>query len=276
LKPAETFDEIVSNAKALADPAKRLWGFCLRGMAGAGQNMYIYPSLFIAFGAKWFDANGKIRVNSPEALEALKWYVMTQNKYAPPSEKDWNWPDIADAFSQGTIGCYIDGQAGVSVIADPARSKVYGDVGYARWPKGPSGRRCTSIWNWAFSINSAIPLKARHATWLWIQWACSRETEIRTSYKFNGASKRYDVNRMSMWNSPEYGKYLADAGYNLREATLESLKYDTDADWRPRVPQWPQIGETMAQLIQGALVGQLTPKEALDKAQRQVERIMSA
>lgn len=276
LKPAETFDDIVSNAQALSDPANRLWGFCLRGMAGAGQNMYIYPSIFIAFGAKWFDENGKIRVNSPEALAALEWYITTENKYAPPSAKDWNWPDIADAFSQATVACYIDGQAGVSVIADPARSKVYGNVGYARWPKGPGGRRCTSIWNWAFSINSALPAKARQATWLWIQWACAKETQIRTSYQFKGASKRFDVNRTSMWQSSEYAKYLASAGYHLRQATLESLTKDTDVDWRPRVPQWPQIGETMAKIIQGALVGQMKPKEALDFAQKQVERIMSS
>ena len=30
-------------------------------MPGAGQNMYIYPSILGAFGGKWFDAGGKIR-----------------------------------------------------------------------------------------------------------------------------------------------------------------------------------------------------------------------
>jgi multiple sugar transport system substrate-binding protein len=274
LKPADTLDQIVSNAKAIHNPAARMWGFCLRGMPGAGQNMYIYPSILGAYGGKWFDSGGKIRVNSPEAVAALEWYVNTNNTYGPQAAQNWNWPDIADAFAQGTIGCYIDGHSAVTVIANPERSKVIGKIGFARWPKGPSGRRVSSIWNWAMPINSAMPEKARHATWLYIQWAASEETQARTSYKFKGAGKRFDLNRLSMWKNPEYLKTMEGAGANFVNASIESLTQDTDVDWRPRVPQWPAIGETMAKIIQSALVGQVKPKAALDDAQTQVERIM--
>ena len=60
LKPAETLEQFVANAKALHDPNDRLWGTALRGFAGAGQNMYIYPSIFRGFGGNWF-AGDKIR-----------------------------------------------------------------------------------------------------------------------------------------------------------------------------------------------------------------------
>ena len=216
LKPADTLDDVVRNAKALHDPANRMWGFCLRGMPGAGQNMYIYPSILGAFGGRWFEPGGKIRVNSPEAVAALEWYVTTNNAYAPQAAQNWNWPDIADAFAQGTIGCYIDGHTAVTVIANPERSKVVGKIGFARWPKGPSGRRVTSIWNWAMPINSALPVPARQATWLFIQWACCEETQIRTSYAFKGPGKRFGVNRLPMWKSGPYAKTLADASDQLR------------------------------------------------------------
>ena len=45
-------------------------------------------------------------------------------------------------------------------------------------------------------------------------------------------------------------------GDNFVEATMESLQSDTDVDWRPRVPQWPAIGDTLASAIQSALAGQ--------------------
>ena len=67
LKPAETLDDLVSNAKALHDPANRMWGFCLRGMPGAGQNMYIYPSILGAYGGKWFDPDGRITGQQPRS-----------------------------------------------------------------------------------------------------------------------------------------------------------------------------------------------------------------
>ena len=274
LKPAETLDDVLKNAKALHDPANRLWGFCLRGMPGAGQNMYIYPSILGAYGGKWFDAGGKIKVNSPEAVAALEWYVNANNAYAPQAAQNWNWPDIADAFAQGTIGSYIDGHTAVTVIGNPERSKVLGKIGFARWPKGPGGRRVTSLWNWAMPINSVLPEKARQATWLFIQWAASEETQARTSYKFKGPGKRFGVNRLPMWKQPEYVKTMGDVGGNFVNVSIDTLTMDTDVDWRPRVPQWPAIGETMAKIVQSALVGQVKPKQALDDAQVQVERIM--
>lgn len=274
LKPAETLDEYAANAKAVHDPANRLWGCALRGFAGAGQNMYIFPSLFLAYGGKWFDASGQMKVNGPEAVAALEYYVKLLNDYAPSGVQNWNWPDIADAFSQGTVGSYIDAHSSSAVIANPQKSKVLGKIGFARWPKGPSGRRVTSIWNWSFPINAALSKKAKTATWLYIQWAACKETQARTSYKFTGPTKRSGVNRDSIWGLSAYTSILKDVGHNFIEATVQSMQMDTDVDWRPRVPQWPAVGNTMAIAIQAALVGQDKPKPALDKAQARIDKIM--
>ena len=273
LKPATTLDELVANAKALTDPANRMHGLALRGFAGAGQNMYIYPSLLGGFGGKWF-AGKELRVNSPEAVRALDWYVNTLAQYAPPAVRNWNWPDIADAFSQGTLGCYIDAHSSAAVLMNPEKSKVVGKVGFARWPKGPNGKCPTSIWNWGFPINAALSDKAKKATWLFISWATSAETQARTSWKSAGPAKRSGINRTSLWRSAEFAEAMKDAGHNFIGAALESLEQDTDVEWRPRVPQWPAIGETMATSIQSALVGQKKSKEALDEAQNRIAQFM--
>lgn len=273
LKPARTLDELVANAKALNDPGNRLYGLALRGFAGAGQNMYIYPSLLHGFGGGWFKGK-EVVVNSPEAVQALDWYVGTLSQYAPPAVRNWNWPDIADAFSQGTLGCYIDAHSSAAVITNPEKSKVAGKIGYARWPRGPKDKCVTSIWNWGFPINAALPDKAKKATWLFITWATSAETQARTSWKFAGAGKRSGINRLSLWKSSEFADAMKGAGDNFIQAALDSLEQDTDVEWRPRVPQWPAIGEAMATGIQAALVGQKKPKEALDEAQARIAQIM--
>jgi multiple sugar transport system substrate-binding protein len=273
LKPADTYQQLVSNAKALTDANNRTYGLALRGFAGAGQNMYIYPSLLRGFGGSW-GSGSSIAVNSPEAVNALTWYVETLAQYAPPAVRNWNWPDIADAFSQGTIATYIDAHSSAAVVTNPEKSKVVGKVAYARWPKGPSGKRVTSIWNWGFPINAALSDKAKKATWLFIVWATSEETQARTSWKFAGPAKRSGINRVSQWRSAEFAAAMQNAGDNFIAAALESLESDTDVDWRPRVPQWPAIGETMATAIQAALVGQKKPKEALDEAQARIQQIL--
>ena len=273
LKPAQTYDELLSNAKALNDPNNRSYGLALRGFAGAGQNMYIYPSLFRGFGGQWFDGKNLV-VNSPIGVAALEWYVNALTNYAPPAVRNWNWPDIADAFSQGTLACYVDAHSSAAVITNPEKSKVVGKIAYARWPKGPAGKRVTSIWNWGFPINAALSERAKKATWLFIAWATSAETQARTSWKFAGPAKRSGLNRLSLWQSNEFANAMKDAGDNFIPAALESLEQDTDVEWRPRLPQWPAIGETMGTAIQAALVGQKKPKDALDEAQARITQIM--
>jgi len=273
LKPATTYDELLANAKALTDPANRMYGLAMRGFAGAGQNMYIYPSILRGFGGGWFEGKNLV-VNSPIAVRALEWYVEALNRYAPPAVRNWNWPDIADAFSQGTLGCYLDAHSSASVLNDPAKSKVIGKIGFARWPRGPAGKGVTSIWNWSFPINAALTPRAKTATWLFISWAASTETQIRTSWKFAGAAKRSGVNRSSVWQSPEFARSMESMGDQFIRTAMDSLAQDTDVEWRPRVPQWPAIGETMATGIQAALVGQKTAKAALDEAQSRIQQIL--
>ena len=226
LAPAETFDQFMSNAASAHDPDNRLWGTALRGFRGAGQNMYIYPSIFRAFGGEWFDNSGKMTVNSPEAVAALEWYVKLLNNYAPLGVENWNWPDIADAFGQGTVASYIDAHGSAAVIANPEKSKVVGKIGFARWPKGPSGKRVTSIWNWSFPINAALSDKDKAATWLFIQWAASKETQIATSHAFPGAYKRTGANRTSIWNMDAYRAVLGSAGDNFISAVTTSFAED--------------------------------------------------
>lgn len=273
LKPATTYDELLSNAKALTDPGNRMYGLAMRGFAGAGQNMYIYPSILRGFGGSWFEGNNLV-VNSPVAVRALEWYVEALNRYAPPAVRNWNWPDIADAFSQGTLGCYLDAHSSAAVLNNPEKSKVIGKIGYARWPKGPAGKGVTSIWNWSFPINAALSPKAKTATWLFIAWATSAETQALTSWKFAGAAKRSGINRTSSWQSADFASSMAGMGDNFIKTAMDTLALDTDVDWRPRVPQWPAIGETMATGIQAALVGQKTAKAALDEAQARIQQIL--
>lgn len=273
LQPAETLDDYAANAARVNDPGNRLWGAALRGFKGAGQNMYIYPSILLAYGGKWFDGD-RLVVKGPEAEAALEWYVALLKSAAPEGVENWNWPDIADAFSQGTLGSYIDTHNSAAVLADPTKSQVLGKVGFARWPKGPSGRRVTSIWNWSFPINASVSDKEKAAAWLFIQWAGSREVQAATSTGFDGPYKRLGVNRTSLWASPEYKALLDGIGAGLTETTMASIQEDTDVDWRPRVPQWAAVGEAVATAVQSALVGQATPAAALDAAQAEVDGIM--
>ncbi len=275
LRPPETLEELRENARRAHSPAQNLFGLALRGFRGPGQNMYIWPSLFRAFGGQWFDYAGRPTVNSEAGVRSLEWYVSVLREFAPKGVENWNWPEIMEAFAAGTLVQYIDANSTASVVENPAKSKVAGQVGYRRWPKGPAGKPVTSIWNWAMPINGALPTRKKQATWLYIQWLASRPTQMwsATFKEAADAVVRTGVNRISIWRDPGYRKVIAFTP-DYADVVLTSLREDTDPDWRPRIPEWPEIGEVMAIAVQEALVGRKTPKQALDDANAELRRIL--
>ena len=90
-----------------------------------------------------------------------QWYVDTLTSYAPPAVRNWNWPDIADAFSQGTVASYIDAHSSAAVHQQSRRSRRSSARSASRaGPRARAASASTSIWNWGFPINAALTDKA--------------------------------------------------------------------------------------------------------------------
>ncbi|MDQ3614529.1 MAG: extracellular solute-binding protein [Chloroflexota bacterium] len=273
LEPPDTLEAFAQVAAEAHSP--EIAGAALRGFLGAGQNMYIFPSLFLEFGGEWFAEDGQPTVNSEAGVTALQYYVDLLQSYAPAGVENWNWPEIMEAFAAGGVTQFIDANSTASVIENPASSSVAGMVGYQRWPAGPTGRRVSSIWNWAMPINKALSENQKKATWLYLQWLGSRPTQLLSAtYKeTEDAVVRTGVNRLSIWNDPEYRDVVSFTD-DYVDVVLTSLEEDTDPNWRPRVPQWPEIGDAMAIAVQSALTDQQTPREALDEVNDLVAEVM--
>jgi ABC-type glycerol-3-phosphate transport system substrate-binding protein len=271
----ETLAEFIEAAAKLHDPANNLYGAVMRGFKGPGQNMYVWPPIFRMFGGEWFDKDDKPIFNSKAGVDALAWYCELNQKYAPSAATNWNWPEIADAFAAGTIVQYMDGIGGVGVFGDPKKSKVVGKVGFRGMPKGPAGKRVSTIWTWSFPINASISDRAKRATWLWAQWMSSKAFQARSTYEYGGDKGRRsaDAVRLSIWQDERYRKTL-QFGKDFEKSMIDTLASDLDPGWRPLVPQWPEMGNILATAVQKALVKQATPKAALDEAAAQVAEIM--
>ena len=103
LKPPATMDEFKETAKQLNKIDGKAAGAALRGFRGAGQNMYIWPSLFLMWGGKWFDADGKPLVNSEPGVKSLEYYCDLLQNYGPAGVENWNWPEIMEAYAGGNV-----------------------------------------------------------------------------------------------------------------------------------------------------------------------------
>jgi len=63
----ETLDELQKTPRHSPDPANNIYGQVYRGFKGAGQNMFVFPSIFLAMGGRWLDDSGKPSVNTRRA-----------------------------------------------------------------------------------------------------------------------------------------------------------------------------------------------------------------
>ena len=79
-----TWDFIVDAAKKLTDKPAGVYGICLRGKAGWGENMAFITAMANSFGARWFDEKWNPQFDSPEWKETLDTYLKVMKDAGPP------------------------------------------------------------------------------------------------------------------------------------------------------------------------------------------------
>src|SRR6201996_7470265 len=82
-----TWDFIVDSAKKLTDKSAGVYGICLRGKAGWGENMAFLSAMANSYGARWFDEKWQPQFNSPEWKKTLTTYVDLMKQAGPPGAR---------------------------------------------------------------------------------------------------------------------------------------------------------------------------------------------
>jgi sorbitol/mannitol transport system substrate-binding protein len=70
-----TWAFIKEAADKMTDKANEVYGICLRGKAGWGENMALLTAMSNSFGARWFDEKWNAQFNTPEWKATLDYYV---------------------------------------------------------------------------------------------------------------------------------------------------------------------------------------------------------
>ncbi|MGR3199408.1 MAG: ABC transporter substrate-binding protein, partial [Paracoccus sp. (in: a-proteobacteria)] len=79
-----TWTDIKAAAEAMTDKDNEVYGICLRGKPGWGENMAFLTAMANSYGARWFDTDWNPQFDSPEWNEALTDYLTLMNEYGPP------------------------------------------------------------------------------------------------------------------------------------------------------------------------------------------------
>jgi sorbitol/mannitol transport system substrate-binding protein len=273
---APTWDFVAAAARKMTDKTNEVYGICLRGKAGWGENMAFLSAMANSFGARWFDEKWRPQFDQAEWKKALDFYVQLMKDAGPPGASSNGFNENLALFQSGKCGMWIDATVAASFVSDPKQSKVADKVGYAMAPDTGLGKHSNWLWAWSLAIPSGT--KKADAAEKFIAWATSKDYLALVAAK-EGWANVPPGTRSSLYANPEYAKIP------FAKMTLDSINAadPTHPTVKPvpytgvqfvAIPEFQGIGTAVGQQFSAALAGQTPVDTALKNAQQLTEREM--
>lgn len=269
-----TYSDIRRFASALHDPARRIYGICLRGRPGWGDNMAFLSPMVNSFGGRWLDEKWQPELNSTAWRKATALYVELLRDFGPPDAINNSFNENLKLFADGRCAMWIDATVAAGMLFNPKNSSVAGKVGFAPAPAETTTTGSSWLWTWALAIPESSGQKA--AARRFVEWATS-SAYIRSVAKKEGWVAIPPGTRFSTYAHTEYRMAAPFAGF-VRDVILNS-----DPNLKGRnysgiqwvsMPEFPAVGHLAGQEISRAVSGKQTAEQALQNAQIGIGRLM--
>ena len=261
LQPPVTMDELVAAARKLTDKGKDQYGFVANGQKGpaVAQDWMQYNA---QLGGSILGRDGKPDLNSAANVESLRVYKALFDEAAPPGAVEFDWGGREESFRQGLVANMQTWSVGAAGYSDPTQSKVVGKNGIVLAPVKQGMEPTYGVGGWGLAINADIEQKQQDAAWAYIKWVTS--PKVQKELNLAGASSYL---RKSTLSDPELV-----AKYPYLPVIAESFE-NGNGEYRPRIPQYPEIQDMLGDAVNAVLAGGKDPKAALDEAQAKAEAL---
>ncbi|MCX7278220.1 MAG: sugar ABC transporter substrate-binding protein [Burkholderiales bacterium] len=273
-----TWTEMANIVSKIHDPAKGVYGLCLRGKPGWGDNMAFLSTMVNAYGGQWFDMSWKPQIDTKPWHDAISQYVDLMKKYGPPGASANSFNENLALMNEGKCGVWIDATIAASFVSDPKQSKVADKMAFTQAPTAVTAKGANWLWSW----NLAIPASSKKtdAAQKFITWATSKDY-VNLVAKEEGWNAVPTGTRKSTYANPEFQKVAKFATEELK-AINSANPNDSTLPKSPYVgvqyaaiPEFQAIGIAVGQQMSSALSGKVTVDAALKTSQTAAEREMT-
>lgn len=256
-----TWDEVEAAAQVLHDPPARV-GLVTR----TAPTDWEFQSYLRGFGASVIevDENGTWRVGIADdaGVAALERYIQLNRDYGPANFASVSQAEALSLMQSGRAAmAHVVGAAAPN-FENPEQSIVGGLVQATIVPGPTADSRATMSGIWVMGIPQNLPDARKQAALDFMRWALTEEAQLL--YARAGAIPvRQDV----------YETLGQEEGFRWMQAMADSTPYIQP---QPRVAEAPQIIQAFRDQVAAALLGQVTPEQALQAAAAEIHRIMVA
>jgi sorbitol/mannitol transport system substrate-binding protein len=275
---APTWEFIADAARKMTDKGNEIYGICLRGKAGWGENMAFLTATSNSFGARWFDENWMPQFDQPEWKDTLNFYVNLMNDAGPPGASSNGFNENLALFQTGKCGMWIDATVAASFVTDPDDSTVADKVGFALAPDNGLGKRGNWLWAWSLAIPAGT--EKADAAKAFVAWATSK-TYLDLVASEEGWASVPPGTRTSLYENPAYLEAAPFATMTLQSINSAD---PTNPTVKPvpyvgvqfvAIPEFQGIATATGQQFAAALAGNMTVDQALQNAQQITVREMT-
>jgi len=261
LQPPQTMEELISSAQRLTDAPNNMYGWAANGRRGppVAQDWMTYNA---QIGGSILGTDGRPAINSPANARSLTVYRDLFRISAPPGAVNYDWAARHEAFRQGIVAQHQIWTISIPSYENPEISRIVGRTGIMLAPTAAGMAKRYGIGGWGLAINAGIDERRREAAWGFVKWASSAEVQRQFLDANVGV-----FTRKSVVNDP-----ALRARFPFLSVVDESLT-NGDADFRPRIPQYPQIQDLLGTAVNSVLVGTADPQRSLDDAQARAVRL---
>jgi len=272
-----TWEFIREAAAAMTDG--NVYGICLRGKAGWGENMAFLTAMSNSFGARWFDEDWNAQFDSEEWANTLNFYHDLMTNYGPPGAANNGFNENLTLFQQGRCGMWIDATVAASFVTNSDDSTVADSVGFALAPDNGLGKRGNWLWAWSLAVPAGS--QSTDAAKAFITWATSKEYTALVAEN-EGWANVPPGTRTSLYENADYLDAAPFAEMTLRsietadptQPTVDPVPY-TGVQF-VAIPEFAGIATEVGQEFANMLAGQQSVEQALDRAQALTTDAMEA
>jgi sorbitol/mannitol transport system substrate-binding protein len=274
-----TYEQVRQFAEKLNDPAHNVYGICLRGEPGWGENVALVSTMVQTFGGRWTNMKWQPQLTTPAWEEAVSSYVNLLRNYGPPGAVSDGYNENRALFANGNCAMWIDSTSAAGYFLDPSQSRVADRTGFAKAPiaKVPNG--AAWIWSWGLAVPATSPRAALAKEF--IRWATSREYILAVGQRF-GWLRVPPGSRKSTYEIPQYlsvapfATVVRDAIQNADYEKPSSMPVPYVGIQYMGIPEFQALGTAVGQELNAALAGRSSVQQALSDSQAEAQRALQA
>ena len=200
---------------------------------------------------------------APPTSRASTVYKELFDEAAPPGAADYDWGGREESFRQGLVANMQTWSIGAAGYNDPAMSKVVGKAGIIARASGQ--RPAEEVRRRRLGLGD----QRRHRP----EEAGGGLGVHQVGHQPAGPQGDEHAGRRQL--SPHQRDARSrSAGEVSRSCRSSTRPFENgDGDYRPRIPQYPQIQDLLGTAVNAVLVGNTDPKKALDDAQAEAAKL---